>query len=72
MGILGGGFYFHNISLSVVRNARNPENNVRDVFLGYLATFLTYVLCGTLGCYGFTGSHFESALLDTKPKGYIA
>jgi amino acid transporter len=24
MGILGGGFYFHNISLPVIRNARNP------------------------------------------------
>ena len=53
MGILGGGYYFHNIALSVCRNARNPENNVRDVFLGYLATFLTYVLCGSLGYFGF-------------------
>ncbi len=59
MGVLGGGFYFHNIALSVCKNARNPENNVRDVFLGYFATFLTYVICGTLGTYGFTGSHFE-------------
>ena len=62
MGILGGGYYFHNISLSVCRNARNPENNVRDVFLGYLATFLTYVLCGTLGYYGFIGSHFTEKI----------
>lgn len=58
MGILAGGFYFHNISLSVIHNARNPENNVRDVFLGYFLTFLTYVICGSLGYYGFTGSHF--------------
>ena len=64
MGILGGGYYFHNISLSVVRNARNPENNVRDVFLGYLATFLTYVICGSAGYYGFTGSKFEAKLDD--------
>lgn len=62
MGILGGGFYFHNISLSVIRNARNPENNMRDVFLGYVVTFLTYVLCGTLGCYGFLGSNFKDNL----------
>lgn len=62
MGILGGGFYFHNISLSVCRNSRNPENNVRDVFLGYFATFLTYVLCGVLGCYGFLGSDFKTKL----------
>ena len=62
MGILGGGFYFHNISLSVCRGSRNPENNVRDVFLGYVATFTTYILCGILGSYGFTGSHFADKL----------
>ena len=64
MGILGGGFYFHNIALSVCRNSRNPENNVRDVFLGYFATFLTYVFCGVLGVYGFLGSHFATKIED--------
>ena len=72
MGILAGGFYFHNISLSVIHNARNPENNVRDVFLGYLATFLTYVLCGVMGYYGFTGSHFEAKLEEPELKGLIS
>lgn len=72
MGILAGGFYFHNISLSVIHNARNPENNVRDVFLGYVATFLTYVICGVAGTYGFTGSHFEVKLEDPELKGLIS
>ena len=72
MGTLGGGFYFHNISLSVIRNARNPENNIRDVFLGYFATFMTYVLCGVLGYYGFTGSAFESKLADPALEGLIS
>ena len=62
MGILGGGFYFHNVSLSVCRTARNPQNNVRDVFLGYLATFITYVVCGVAGVYGFTGREFSHNL----------
>ena len=62
MGVLAGGFYFHNISLSVIHNARNPENNIRDVFLGYVATFITYVVCGMMGYYGFTGSIFEDQL----------
>ena len=39
MGILGGGFYFHNISLPVIKNSKNPKNNARDVFLGYLMVF---------------------------------
>mmetsp|Transcript_11045 Transcript_11045/g.13962 ORF Transcript_11045/g.13962 Transcript_11045/m.13962 type:complete len:265 (-) Transcript_11045:544-1338(-) len=73
MGILGGGYYFHNIALSVCRNARNPENNVRDVFLGYLATFLTYVICGSLGYFGFTGSTFSDKLWTDKDlEGNIA
>lgn len=72
MGILAGGFYFHNISLSVIHSSRNPENNVRDVFLGYLATFLTYVFCGIGGYYGFTGSHFEAKLEEPELKGLIS
>ena len=74
MGILGGGFYFHNISLSVCRNARNPENNLRDVFLGYVATLITYILCGALGYLGFTGSAFESQLENPSicPGGLIS
>ena len=60
MGILGGGFYFHNISLPVIRNASNPENNVRDVMIGYLLVLMTYIFCGLLGYYGFSGSAFEN------------
>jgi amino acid transporter len=59
MGILGGGFYFHNISLPVIKNSKNPENNVRDVFLGYLAVFIVYCMVGTLGYYGFAGKKFK-------------
>ena len=62
MGILGGGYYFHNMSLSVVRNSKNPDKNIRDVFVGYVLVFLTYVCSGTLGYYGFTGSIFEEKM----------
>lgn len=55
MGILGGGFYFHNISLPVIRNSKNPENNARDVFIGYFLVFICYCFVGTLGYYGFNG-----------------
>ncbi len=59
MGILGGGFYFHNISLPVIRNAERPENNIRDVMIGYVLVLLTYTLIGVLGYLGFAGSAFE-------------
>jgi hypothetical protein len=58
MGILGGGYYLHNITLPIVRNAKYPEKNNRNLFIGYLMVFLSYAVCGTLGYYGFTGSTF--------------
>lgn len=54
MGILGGGFYLHNISLPIYRNSKNPEHNVRDMFLGFLAVALSYIVCGVLGSIGFS------------------
>jgi len=60
MGIMAGGFYFHNVSLPVLKTSINPENNLRDIFIGYFAVFITYCLCGVLGYYGFTGSEFET------------
>ena len=59
MGILGGAFYFHNIALEVVQDSRNPELSVRDVFIGYCLSFVTYVTCGVMGYYGFYGVEFE-------------
>ena len=69
MGILGGAFYFHNIALSVVQDSRNPENSVRDVFVGYCLSFVTYVTCGVMGYYGFFGVEFESKLDTLDPPG---
>lgn len=56
MGILGGGFYLHNISLPIYRNTKNPKNNVRDMFLGFLVVCLSYIICGTLGALGFSSA----------------
>lgn len=60
MGILGGGFYFHNISLPVIKNAKNKQKTVRDIFIGYFLVFITYTLAGVLGYYGFVGKTFQS------------
>jgi len=53
MGVLGGGFYLHNISLPIYRASKNPKNNVRDMFLGFSVVCMSYILCGTLGAFGF-------------------
>jgi hypothetical protein len=55
MGILGGGYFLHNIMLPIVKNARHPENNMRDVLIGYFMVYISYSICGTLGYFGFTG-----------------
>ena len=57
LGILGGGYYLHNISLPIYRNSKNPENNVRDVFIGYFLVFLSYTICGVLGYIGFSSKY---------------
>ena len=66
MGILGGGYYLHNITLPIIRNAKNPQNNARDVKIGYFFVFLSYVICGTLGYFGFVGTRFVDALEINK------
>ena len=60
MGILGGGFYFHNMSLSMVKNAAEPEKNTRNIALGFLLVFITYSVIGVTGVYGFTGQAFAA------------
>jgi amino acid transporter len=62
LGILGGGYYLHNITLPIIRNAKNPENNVRDVFWGYFLVFVSYSVCGLMGYIGFSGSYFTDTL----------
>jgi hypothetical protein len=68
MGILGGGYYLHNITLPIVRNSAKPENNVRDVFIGYLMVFLSYSVCGVMGYYGFSGTYFTDTLHENEIK----
>ena len=60
MGILGGGYYLHNITLPIMKNNKYQENNVRDLFWGYFFAFLSYIFCGLLGYFGFTGYYFQS------------
>jgi hypothetical protein len=66
LGILGGGYYLHNISLPIIRKAKNPENNARDIFIGYFLVFLSYTICGAMGYFGFTAKGFTD---DPKYNG---
>jgi hypothetical protein len=66
MGILGGGFYFHNVSLPVIQNASDPSKSLRDLKIGYFLVFLTYAFCGSLGYLGFSGASFQDQSSDTS------
>jgi hypothetical protein len=58
MGILGGGYYLHNITLPIMKNAKYPEKNTRNLFIGYLLVFLSYCISGSFGLFGFKGEYF--------------
>ena len=60
MGILGGGFYFHNMALPLMANAAEPEKNTRNIFIGFLCVFATYSLVGVAGVYGFSGVDYAA------------
>lgn len=58
MGILGGGFYLHNISLPIYRNSKYPDKSIRDIFIGFSVVCLSYIFCGILGAYGFSSKEY--------------
>ena len=58
MGIMGGGFYYHNMSIGIIENAQYPEKNTRNIFIGFVLVFLTYSVIGVMGVYGFVGIKF--------------
>ena len=59
MGILGGGFYLHNISLPIIARNPNPKTNERDLFIGYFMVFVTYVTFGVVGYLGFSAESYK-------------
>jgi len=59
MGIMSGGFYFHNLSLPILKNVKDKSKNVRNVFLGYSLAFISYLMCGILGYFAFTSKDFN-------------
>jgi hypothetical protein len=69
LGILCGAFYLHNITLPIVRNAKEPKKIPRDLFLGYFLVMLSYVACGVMGYIGFSGTAFTS---DPNFKGILS
>jgi len=59
-GMMCLGYYLHNCVIPILRNAKDPSNNKRDMFIGYFLVFISYVLVGIAGYIGFSGKIFDS------------
>lgn len=60
VAILGGGYFLHVIALPIIKDAKNPEDNAKNVFIGYFLVFLSYTVCGVFGYFGFSGTYFTT------------
>jgi len=58
-GLLCVGYYMHQLCIPIIANAKNPENNLRNVGLGYGMVLGTYIIVGTCGYIAFTGYRFD-------------
>ena len=57
--LLNVGYYLHTCAVPILRNAKNPEHNTRNLFVGYTIVFISYVLIGFFGYIGFLGRLFS-------------
>ena len=65
-GILCTGYFLHTCSLPIMRSAKYPENNIRNLFISYTLVFLSYVIVGVFGYIGFLGTFFKGYYLRIK------
>ena len=74
-GVLCIGYFLHPVSVAIVRKNKVQENNERDLSMGFLLVFLTYLFIGIFGYFGFMGIYFSPKMMLTDsldPNGPIA
>ena len=57
-GSLCTGYFLHTCSLPIMRCAKYPEKNIRNLGIAYTLVFLAYSFMGTFGYVGFIGTLF--------------
>ena len=65
------GFWLHNVSLPILKNNKDKENNFRDLFFGYFMTFWFYIVVGSLGYLGFSGVLFKDSMGIEKAQNWL-
>jgi len=48
----------HPFVIPIVGKSSVPSNYERDIKLGYFLVFMTYLVVGIVGCFGFMGVSF--------------
>jgi hypothetical protein len=51
-----------------MRSAKNPENNIRDLFISYTLVFMSYIIVGGFGYIGFIGTFFDGYYTELSGK----
>ncbi|KAI6233785.1 putative sodium-coupled neutral amino acid transporter 9 [Aphelenchoides fujianensis] len=54
-GTLALSFFIHNAVLTILRNQKHPENNARDLTIGFVLSAVCYLLIGVLFFLAFPG-----------------
>lgn len=75
-GVLTLAFFIHNCIITLLKNNKNQENNVRDLFIAYMLVTLTYLYIGLLVFASFPSPPLskdciEQNFLDNFPSGDI-
>ena len=65
-GVLCAGYFLHVVGVPILRNAKEPKNNERDLFIGYFLVFISYLILGGLGYIGFIGFNFAGYFEDVR------
>jgi len=64
-GTLSMGLFCHSFILPIMKNNEKPENNRRDLFIGYTLVCFTYMIIGIFGYIGFSGINFTPEIVTT-------
>lgn len=59
-GVLCIGYFLHPVMIPIIRRNQNQGKNERDIVVGFILVFGTYVLMGVLGYFGFMGYYFRN------------
>ncbi|CAD5221798.1 unnamed protein product [Bursaphelenchus okinawaensis] len=54
-GTLALSYFIHNAVLTILRNQKHPENNARDLSIGYILAMICYIVIGCMFYLAFPG-----------------